>query len=300
MERAVNRLLYRNIRVSLSCLLGLGLLLSGRPGAKAHQGEDLGTKLVPTGATLAPGGTSAAREEVPPVSQLFEIYECTTCHRLTTPHRLIGPSLWKIGERASAAFIRTSILDPDAVVAPGYPAGVMHARLQELGFYTDIARQPAILERLVAYLTGQEAASVSLTPPDTPTPGMTQIPTGTIPLPNDQVAEIEAFTIDAVPVTLAQYAAFITAGGYTVKRYWEREGWALIVQRRKRLHPTDWEAQQRQSGEHLVSGVTWYEADAYCRWTGKALPTAAQWERACREVSTWAGPEAHWEWTAEA
>jgi formylglycine-generating enzyme required for sulfatase activity len=74
----------------------------------------------------------------------------------------------------------------------------------------------------------------------------------------------------------------------------------LVIQRRKRLHPTGWEAQQRQSLERPVHGVTWYEADAYCRWTGRVLPTEAQWERACREVPTWSGPEAQWEWTAEA
>ena len=95
-----------------------------------------------------PGGEAAATRALQPVTALLEIYECTRCHRLQTPHRLIGPSLWKIGERADAAAIRESILTPDAVVAPGYPAGLMQTRLQELGFYDDIAHQPAILERL--------------------------------------------------------------------------------------------------------------------------------------------------------
>jgi hypothetical protein len=94
-----------------------------------------------------------------PVTALLEIYECTRCHRLQTSHRLSGPSLWKIGEHADAAAVRESILTPDAVVAPGYPAGLMQTRLQELGFYDDIARQPAILERLVAYLVGEQRVS---------------------------------------------------------------------------------------------------------------------------------------------
>jgi formylglycine-generating enzyme required for sulfatase activity len=234
------------------------------------------------------------------VARLLEIYECTTCHRLTTPHRLIGPSLWKIGERADAAYIRTSILEPDAWVAPGYPAGLMRTRLQELGFYADIARQPAILERLVAFLAGAETPAAAVTDREAAMEGMIQLPLGSGRLPNGQAVEVPAFTIDRAPITTAQYAAFIAAGGYATKRYWEREGWAVVVQRRKRTRPTDWEAQQRQAADHAVVGVTWYEADAYCRWLGKALPTAVQWERACQEVPEWYGPESHWEWTAEA
>jgi formylglycine-generating enzyme required for sulfatase activity len=176
----------------------------------------------------------------------------------------------------------------------------MQTRLQELGFYADIARQPAILERLVAYLAGAEIPPVAVTDREAPAAGMIRLPPGSGHLPNGQVVEVPAFTVDRTPTTITQYAAFITAGGYTTKRYWEREGWAVVVQRRKRTHPTDWQAQQRQPPEHPVVGVTWFEADAYCRWAGKVLPAEVQWERACQEVPEWHGPVRHWEWTAEA
>ena len=226
------------------------------------------------------------------------------CDRLTTPHRLIGPSLWKLGERADAAAIRASILTPDAVVTPGYPARLMRLRLQALGFYTDIERQPAILERLVAYLAG-----LPISPPETAatapvTEGMVRLQAGLSHLPDGQPVAVAAFTIDPAPVTTMQYEAFIAAGGYTIKRYWDRTGWAVVVRRRKRTQPVGWKAQQHMSRARPVTGVSWYEADAYCRWTGKTLPTEMQWQRACQEVAAWYGPAApagrHWEWTDNA
>jgi hypothetical protein len=289
----------RRIMWYLAVLL---LLLGMQLNARAHHGEHPEAQPPQVETPVLPGSQTSASPSLPPIAQLLEIYECTQCHRLTTPHRLIGPSLWQIGERADVDFIRTSILDPDAAVAPEYPAGLMRARLQQLGFYEDIVRQPAILERLVAYLAGLGTALAERSA--APTAGTIQLQAGSGRLPGGKETMVPAFSVDATPITIAQYAAFIAAGGYTTKRYWEREGWAVVVQRRKRTAPTHWQAQQRQAPEQAVVGVTWYEADAYCRWTGKALPTEIQWERACREASAWYGPSvpagASWEWTAEA
>jgi formylglycine-generating enzyme required for sulfatase activity len=95
----------------------------------------------------------------------------------------------------------------------------------------------------------------------------------------------------------------MAAGGYTIKRFWDRVGWAVVARRRHLTQPRDWPEQQRQGRERPVVGVSGYEAAAYCRWAGKTLPTEVQWERACHEILDWHASDdtavAPWEWTAE-
>ena len=232
-----------------------------------------------------------ATDDTIPVDQLLTIYECSRCHRLHTPHRLIGPSLWQLGKRRTAAAVRASLLDPDEMIVPGFPAGLMQERLQAVGFYRDIERNPAILDRMVAYLT----SSSDVTPPSNAmaTPASVDAP--------DPPADFE---IDSSVVTKKQFAAFMADGGYTTKRYWDRTGWAVVIRRRHRTQPVGWDPARDATSLKPLVGVNWYEADAYCRWAGKTLPTVQEWERACVDMPMWsdAPPQSalQWEWTADA
>jgi formylglycine-generating enzyme required for sulfatase activity len=74
---------------------------------------------------------------------------------------------------------------------------------------------------------------------------------------------VDAFYLDKYEVTTARYAKFFKAtGSVRVPDYWEE---ANLV-----------------SGELPVVGVDWRDADAYCRWAGKRLPTEAEWEKGAR------------------
>lgn len=104
-------------------------------------------------ATLEPAAAASASGPLV-AADLITKYQCTNCHSLDTPNKILGPSLYDIGTRQNEAYIRESITDPDKVVVAGFPGGVMKGTLSGVGFYKDIQQNPAIVDTLVKHLVG--------------------------------------------------------------------------------------------------------------------------------------------------
>ncbi len=107
------------------------------------------------------------------------------------------------------------------------------------------------------------------------------------------------YGISRYPVTVAQYQAFVDAGGYGEKRLWTDEGWKW-KQSEKIVRPPDSDP-GFQTANHPRVGVSWFEAIAFCRWLAErsklnvTLPSEAEWERAARHTDgrefPWGNPE---------
>lgn len=118
------------------------------------------------------------------------------------------------------------------------------------------------------------------------------------------------FEIDAQPVTWAQYGEFVEDGGYDEAAHWSEAGWAWLAREGRRT-PRHVEQMrhgvlQRRFGQlarvpqsQPAVHVSWYEADAWCRWAGRRLPSEVEWEAAAHQGAArgfrWGDI---WEWTA--
>ena len=97
----------------------------------------------------------------------------------------------------------------------------------------------------------------------------------------------EPYRIAKYPVTNAQFAKFIEAGGYRKQRWWTEAGWEQR-EKEKWTEPRYWKDKKWNGAEQPVVGVSWYEAVAFCLWlsevTGEKimLPTKDQWQYAAQ------------------
>jgi len=95
------------------------------------------------------------------------------------------------------------------------------------------------------------------------------VPAGNFTMGDDEISPIrklfvDAFYMDQFETTTARYEKYLkSTGSDKVPDFWE-------------------ERTGKGVDEMPVIGVSWNEANAYCRWAGKRLPTETEWEKAAR------------------
>ncbi len=126
---------------------------------------------------------------------------------------------------------------------------------------------------------------------------------------------VPEFEIDAQPVSWAQYVEFVDDGGYDRAELWHPDGWrwlqGLTAGEGRRgpryveeigvasgaVMQTRFGQPRRMLGNQPAMHMSWWEADAWCRWAGRRLPAEVEWElaahTAARRGFRWGDV---WEW----
>ncbi len=108
---------------------------------------------------------------------------------------------------------------------------------------------------------------------------------------------LNPFLLQKNTVSNQEYLNFIEDGGYQRSEHWLSDGWD-VIQKEKWKAPLYWIQKDRSWYEYRLKSlskvdpnspvchVSFFEADAFARWSGKRIPTEFEWEFACKKLNT--------------
>lgn len=171
------------------------------------------------------------------------------------------------------------------------PYALMEWRIEKEGYATFIGAPFGSASFMVF------GRGLSLVPEDEQPSGMARIPGGNYQRLLFPPVVLDAYWLDRYEVSNREFAEFIADGGYETPRYWQQafvddgrelpfaEAMARFLDRDGKPGPAGWQDgdYDQDDAELPVRGVSWFEADAYCRYRDKELPTLYHWSAANRQ-----------------